>query len=149
MEPFAINTTSMALHAWESAQWAQGPVNTYGGPFILVNWLAGLTSVGVTTACVHAGVDVTAALASLPLIGSASEATLNAASGYASCVAGAMLVNTLMLPLRLYMLALFGRRGFESVTRGYAGFWRGYRSWLRRKLREDPTLERRLARRKT
>lgn len=116
---------------------AQGPINTYGGPFLIVNWCVGLTSVATTTACVHAGLDVQQALAALPLVGAMSDAALDAASSGASCVAGAMLINTLAMPLRLYMLSLVGMDAFGAVAESHARFWRGYRSWLRKKLRAE------------
>ena len=75
--------------------WAEGPVNQYGGPYVLVHWLAGMTTVGVATAAVHHGVDVVALLSQLPFMSDAGNAGM--VSGGASCVAGAACINSLSL----------------------------------------------------
>ena len=128
-------------------QWAQGPVNTYGGAYMVIHWLTGLTTVTCVTTAVHYGVDVSQALASLPFIGEYSEASLQTASGTASCVAGAMTINTVALPARLYLLSLYGLTAFTALSTRQAAFWRTYRAWIRVQYRENPQLERRLKRR--
>ena len=65
--------------------WAEGPVNTYGAPYMLVHWLNGLLTVGTATACVHHGVDVVALLNRLPFVSDAGASLLTSS---ASCVAG-------------------------------------------------------------
>ena len=125
------------------ARWAEGPVNKYGAPYMLAHWCSGLTVVCATTFCVHHGVDVMAALSHLPFL-SADDGSAGVASARASCVAGGMVANTLSLPLRLYLLSLFARRGFEALQfeRRQEALLRGYRSWLRRTLRTRPELRR-------
>ena len=121
------------------ATWAQGPVNRYGGPYVFVHWCTGLATVSVTTACVHHGVDVMQLLASVPYL-STSASTAQTLSTTASCVAGAMVINTVALPGRLYLLAIYGRPAFELLERKHAGFARAYRAWYRAQLREDPSM---------
>jgi hypothetical protein len=118
------------------ADWAQGPVNTYGGPFFFVRWCSGLTTVAVTTACVHHGLDVVQLVGSLPFV-SFSDSTASSLSGTASCVGGAMLINTVLLPVRLILLALFGREAFEALSARRHLFEREYRSMYRRQLRRE------------
>lgn len=127
--------------------WAQGPVNKYGGPYVMVHWLTGLATMSVTTTCVHYGVDVSHALSALPFVGGLSEASLSTASGTASSVAGAMLVNTLALPGRIYLLSIYGQPVFESLGRRRDEMMREVRSQLRRDLRaQPPRVRRRLVR---
>ena len=84
------------------------------------------------------GVDVSQLLGSLPLIGSVSEASLQSASGTASCVAGGMLINTLTLPGRLYLLALHGLPTFELLGHHRARMLVKLRAQMRQDLRADP-----------
>ena len=141
------NTSKLEKWLLERLQWAQGPVNTYGGPYMLVHWLTGLSSVAVLTAGVHYGLDVTRILSALPFV-SLSEASMQSASDTASCVAGAMCVNTLTLPVRLYALSIYGVPGFAAiepaVERSQQDFLRLHRAFYRQQLRADPAKERRL-----
>ena len=123
----------------ESAlNWAQGPVNKYGGPYVMVHWATGISSMTLFATAVHYGVDVSQLLGSLPLIGSVSEASLQSASGTASCVAGGMLINTLTLPGRLYLLALHGLPTFELLGHHRARMLVKLRAQMRQDLRADP-----------
>ena len=53
-----------------------------------------------------------------------------------------MLINTVLMPLRLYLLSLYGVQAFDAAAEGQVRFWRAYRSWLRKKLREERAAER-------
>lgn len=119
-------------------QWAQGPVNAYGGPYMLVHWCTGLLTVSATTAAVHHGLDVIALLSSIPFL-PVDESSVAYVSGKASCVAGAMAINTLSLPIRLYLLSLYGRPVFSCMH--YHGI-RSLRSWHRANLRVDRSVAR-------
>ena len=130
----------------------QGPVNTYGGPYVLVHWCTGLATASATTLCVHHGVDVMSMLSSLPLV-SLSEGAAQSVSKTASCVGGAMLLNTMLLPFRIVLLGRFGKPAFAELARRQESLSlrirdgdREYRSWYRRRLRERPET-RQLARR--
>lgn len=116
----------------------EGPVNKYGAPYMLVHWASGLATVSLTTACVHHGVDVGAVLGALPFLSSATDGLAQAVSGKASCVAGAMVLNTLSLPLRLYAMSVYARPAFVSLSSWYDAELRAYRSDLRAKLRSTP-----------
>ena len=113
--------------------WAQGPVNLYGGPYMLVHWTTGILTVSATTAAVHNGLDVMVLLKSLPFISASSDGTLQIISGSASCVGGAMVLNTLTLPFRLILLANYGHVAFELLDRSQEEFNRQFRSYYRRK----------------
>lgn len=125
--------------------WAQGPVDKYGGSYMLVHWCTGLTTVSLTYACVNAGLDVMQVLSSLPFVpsGDSSAEALQYASSKASCVAGGMLINTLTLPFRLYLLSLFGIPGFEALERQRGAYTKRavqiYKPWLRQYLRDNPS----------
>ena len=123
-------------------QWAQGPVNTYGGAYMVIHWLTGLT----TVTCVDGGAlwRGRVAGARLAAILANTQASLQTASGTASCVAGAMTINTVALPARLYLLSLYGLTAFSALSTRQAAFWRTYRAWIRVRYRENPQLERRL-----
>jgi len=115
-------------------QWAEGPVNKYGAPYMLVHWASGLTLVGSTTWLVHQGFDVMTAAAHLPLIGpflAVDPAAAAYVSGQASCLAGAMLINTLSMPLRLYFMSLYARDAFV--------WWEGHAQPTLRRLNESRT----------
>ncbi|KAL1522481.1 hypothetical protein AB1Y20_017469 [Prymnesium parvum] len=128
------------------AQWAEGPVNQYGGPFMMVHWASGLTIVGATTYCVHHGVDVMALVQRLPFM---ADSTVSAsASETASCVAGAMVMNTLSLPFRLYLMSLYAHPALVALDVRYRDFLRDYRSRLKAHLRSSPDAPRRLLRRR-
>ena len=119
-------------------QWAQGPVNAYGGPYMLVHWSTGLLTVSLTTAAVHNGLDVVALLSSVPFL-PVDQSSVQYATGKASCVAGAMTINTLSLPIRLYLLSLYGKPVFAVMH--HHGL-RSLRSWHRANLRIDRSLAR-------
>lgn len=123
-------------------KWVEGPVNQYGAPYMFVHWCTGLATVSATTAAVHHGVDVVALVSSLPFVGGDEAAQL--VSSKASCVAGAMVLNTLSLPARLALLSRFGDSAFAAVDGWRAAQLRQYRAWLRRRLREDRSAVRRL-----
>jgi hypothetical protein len=72
------------------ASWAEGPINQYGGPYMMVHWASGLTLVGATTYCVQNGLDIMALLSHLPFVSSAADGTAAFVSEKASCVAGGM-----------------------------------------------------------
>ena len=106
----------------------------------------------VRTLCVHHGVDVMSVLSSLPLV-SLSEGAAQSVSKTASCVGGAMLCNTFLLPFRIVLLGRFGKPAFaelerrqESLSLRIRDGEREYRSWYRRRLHESPGM-RQLARR--
>ena len=121
--------------------WAQGPVNSYGGPYMFVHWCTGLLTVSMTTAAVHHGLDITAVLSSVPYL-AFDESSVQFVSGQASCVAGAMLFNTLSLPVRLYLLSLYGKPAFAALERQHAALALAIRSHHRKQLRGDPSLRR-------
>lgn len=124
--------------------WAEGPVNTYGFPYMLVHWFSGLLTVSVATACVHHGVDVVALLGRLPFGSEAAQVELVTSS--ASCVAGAACINSLSLPARLWLMARFGGGWFATIQKHHAEHKRGFRAWYRRQLRANPEERRRLLR---
>jgi hypothetical protein len=94
-----------------AARWLEGPINEYGAPFMLARWVTGLSLVSVTTSLVHAGADVSEVLG---LVFSNPEAVM-VVSAKASAVAGAMVVNTLSLPLRVLAFAHLGRPTFVAL----------------------------------
>jgi len=126
-------------------RWAEGPVNQYGGPYVFVHWASGLSTCLGTTLAISYGVDVAAMLRHLPFLSSLSESTAGLVSGKASCLAGAMLINTLSLPLRIYLMSVLARPAFVALAA-----WRDssallYRSHLRQQIRAFPeTFPRRL-----
>ena len=81
-------------------------------------WRACRATVGATTACVHHGIDLMPLLTSLPFGPSLDGATAQTVSTTASCVAGGMVINTLSLPLRLYLLSLYGQPLFRAMEQG-------------------------------
>ncbi len=119
-------------------RWAEGPVNRFGAPYLMVHWASGLcTFVGTALAFSH-GVDVAAVLRHVPLLSSLSASTTEMVSGPASCLAGAALINTLSLPLRLYLMSLLARPAFVNLSA-----WRQqsallYRSHVRQQMRAFP-----------
>ena len=119
--------------------WAQGPVNSYGGPYMFVHWCTGLLTVSMTTAAVHHGLDITAVLSSVPYL-AFDESSVQFVSGQASCVAG-VLFNTLSLPVRLYLLSLYGKPAFAALERQHAALALAIRSHHRKQLRGDPSLQ--------
>jgi len=125
-------------------RWVEGPVNKFGAPFMLVHWASGLATVLGTTLAVHKGVDVVALLRHVPFL-SVSDATAGFVSGKASCLAGAMVANSLSLPLRIYLMSVLARPSFVAVFA-----WRDasaivYRAHLRQQMRMFPrTFPRRL-----
>ncbi|KAG8466018.1 hypothetical protein KFE25_005588 [Diacronema lutheri] len=94
-----------------ATRWLEGPVNRYGAPFMLARWITGLSLVTLTTTVVHAGVDITAVLA--PVF--SDTQALAAVSGTASALAGAMVTNTLSLPLRVLLFAQLARPLFVAM----------------------------------
>jgi hypothetical protein len=94
-----------------ATRWLEGPVNQYGAPFMLARWVTGLSFVSLTTGLVHSGVDVTALL---NCVFSNAESAM-AVSSKASALAGAMVLNTLSLPLRVLVFAQFGRQSFLAM----------------------------------
>ena len=125
-------------------RWVEGPVNQYGAPYLLVHWASGLATFVGTAALVHHGVDVVAVLKQLPFMSSASDSTTELMSGRASCVAGAMLINSLSLPVRIYLMSVLARPAFVSVSAWRDASARLYRSHLRSQLRSSPEFPRRL-----
>ena len=79
------------------ASWAEGPINQYGGPYMMVHWASGLTLVGATTYCVDHGLDVMSVLSQLPFVSTAADGTAAFLSEKASCVAGGMVRARAML----------------------------------------------------
>lgn len=128
--------------------WAEGPINQYGGPYMMVHWASGLTLVATVTYFVHNGLDIMSLVSQLPFM-SADGGTAAIVSEKASCVAMAMVLNTLSLPVRLYLMSTYARPGFVAFTDSHAEFLRGYRAWLRRHLRAKPDSPRRLQRRQS
>ena len=112
---------------------------------VFVHWCTGLATVSLTTAAVHHGVDVVHALASVPFL-PVDEGSASLITGKASCVAGAMLLNTLSLPVRLYLLSIYGERAFAALEQQQGILRRELLSWHRKSLRADPS-QRRLERR--
>lgn len=94
-----------------ATRWLEGPVNTYGAPFLLARWVTGLSLVGTTTALVHSGVDVTSYLGAF----FAAPEDVATASTTASAVAGAMVFNTLTLPVRVLAFGVFARPAFAAI----------------------------------
>lgn len=94
-----------------ATRWLEGPVNTYGAPFMLARWITGLSFVSVTTVLVHSGVDITALLG---LVFSEPESVMTV-STKASALAGAMVINTVVLPLRVLLFAHYGRSLFVAM----------------------------------
>ncbi|KAL3893004.1 MAG: hypothetical protein SGPRY_014569, partial [Prymnesium sp.] len=128
------------------ARWAEGPINKYGGPYMMVHWASGLTVIGGTTYAVHHGLDIMALLNYLPFVTPESDAA-SFVSHQASCIAGATVLNTLSLPVRLYLMSMYARGGFVEGRRRYDSSLRIYRSWLRAHLRSKPDAPRRLLKR--
>jgi len=127
------------------ARWAEGPVNQYGGPYVLVHWASGLCVCLGTTAAVNYGVDVVSMLRHLPLLSSISDSSAELVSSKASCLAGAMLINTLSLPLRIYLMSVLARPLFVTLSAWRDASALVYRSHLRQQMREFPeTFPRRL-----
>jgi hypothetical protein len=81
---------------------------------MLARWITGLTLVSTTTWVVHSGVDITALLGMV----FSDPGNVMVVSTKASAVAGAMVVNTAVLPLRVLFFAQFGRPLFVAL--GYA-----------------------------
>ena len=141
-------TTKLEQVMIRFTNWAQGPVDKFGGSYMLVHWCTGLTTVSLTYMLVKNGFDVMQVLSSLPFLPSndTSAEALQYASSKASCVAGGMLINTLTLPARLYLLALFGIPGFEALARQRSAYVKRavqiYRPLLRQYLRENPSFRR-------
>ena len=94
-----------------ATRWLEGPINEYGAPFMLARWVTGLSLVSATTSLVHTGADVSGLLG---LVFSNPEAVM-VVSGKASAVAGAMVANTVSLPLRVLAFAHFGRPTFVAL----------------------------------
>ena len=136
-------TTRSVSRVVAFARWAEGPVNKYGAPYMLVHWASGLTTVTVATLCVHKGVDIVGALSHLPFMTS-GDGMAEMVSGKASCFAGGMVINTLSLPLRLYLMSLFASPAFKMFSEVYEKQMRTYRSWLKTHLRTNPDAPRRL-----
>jgi len=116
--------------------WAEGPINKYGAPYMLVNWLSGMLTVSVATTCVHQGLDVVAVLSQLPFM---SGSSVGVVTGSASCVAGAACVNSLLLPARLYLMSRFGGQGFSALAEYYASYKRTLRLQYKKQLRANPS----------
>ena len=125
-------------------KWVEGPVNQYGAPYMLVHWFNGMATCVGTALCVHYGVDVIAALKHLPFV-SSSSGTAEFVSVKASCVAGAALLNSLSLPLRIYLMSVLARPAFVASYGLLDCTARRYRSHLREQLRTSRDFPRRLA----
>ena len=134
--------TPLERRIYAAIQWAEGPINQYGAPYMLVHWASGLATVSIATACVHAGVDVVALLGRLPFMGDA--ASLQLVTGSASCLAGAACLNSLSLPARLYLMSWYGRVGCVELERWRATYIRRLRAEYRQFLRRNPDTPRRL-----
>jgi len=128
-----------------AVQWAEGPINQYGAPYMLVHWFNGLATMGTATLCVHHGLDVVSVLDLLPFVSSGGNAHLISES--ASCVAGAACINSLTLPARLYLMSLYAMPLFDALHSLHCQQFRRFRSWLRVHLRENPGARRRLTKR--
>ena len=126
------------------ARWVEGPINQYGAPYMLVHWASGLATFVGTAALVHHGVDIVAVLRQLPFVPSVSDSTTEVLSGRASCLAGAMLINSLSLPVRIYLMSVLARPAFVSVSAWHDASARLYRSHLRQQMRSSPDFPRRL-----
>lgn len=94
-----------------ATSWLEGPVNKYGAPFLLSRWVTGLTVVSGLTAMVHTGVDVGALVGNLV----SNPSVADTMTAQASAVAGAMVINTAVLPLRVLLFALLARAAFERA----------------------------------
>ena len=114
-----------------------------GAPFMLVNWFNGIATVGAATACTWYGLDVGTILNHIPFV---TEDTAQLATASTSCVAGAACINSLTLPVRLYLLSRAAPR-FIQADRIRSEQQRAFRSWMREHLRSNPDAPRRLAKR--
>lgn len=127
----------------QAINWAEGPINKYGGAYMMVHWMTGLTVVSTTCLAVHHGLDIMSVVNKLPFL-EVESSTASLVSEKASCIAGAMVLNSLSLPFRLYLMSLYARPVFTMACSSYDDMLRGYRSWLRVHLRSSPNASRRL-----
>lgn len=132
---------------------AEGPIDAYGGPFMFCTWFNGLATVGVATLAAHQGVDVVsaigAALSWVPFSGDADSISSAQAliSTSTSSAAAAKCTNSLTLPLRLVLLAKYGRPAFAAAEQARAESASKERRMLKALLRATPDHPGRLKRR--
>jgi hypothetical protein len=132
---------------------AEGPIDAYGGPFMFCTWLNGLATVGAATLAAHQGVDVVSAIGGalswLPFTeGSDSISSAQALiSVSASSAAAAKCTNSLTMPLRLVLLAKYGRPVFMAAERARSESASRERRMLKEMLRATPDHPGRLKRR--
>jgi hypothetical protein len=134
------DSTPLERKVHSAIAWAEGPVNRYGAPYMLVHWASGLLTVGVATTCVNGGVDVVALISHLPLMSDAANVQL--VTGSASCMAGAACINSLTLPARLLIFASYGGWFCAEVDRRRTRWSSAFLGWYRRYLRDNPDAKR-------
>jgi len=120
----------------------EGPVNTYGGPFLLCTWANGLATVAGATLMTQYGVDVAsavdAAFSWVPFSGSGDGSAQALLTTSASAAAAAKCTNSLTMPLRLVLLAHYGGPAMVALEKFRAELTRKERAMLKGMLRERP-----------
>lgn len=107
------------------------------GPYMAVHWASGLLAVSATTLCVSSGTDVFQLLSNIPLFSITGESTAQFISSNSSCVAGAMVTNTVLLPLRIVVLARYGDTLFGALADRRESYRRALIAYHRTQLKRE------------